>query len=400
MADQQPIQSNPVLSYYQDWASRTPYVTRCCMIGMLSFYILSFFFKTDLILGNQAYYTVMKLEIYRLVLSPLVGNSIINMILIAIFFPEMGARIEYNIGSAGFLSLIGLLTLAVNTSFALFCISMFYAGSHVALFWSCAGFWTVLFALITIECLQLPDAPRRMMFIPMDIPSKFFPLIMFIIFSLFTGPQLDMAVSMVIGFAYSKGYFDKFKITPAYLERSESSGVLTYFRNNPGWILTSGALGNTSWSQQQVARDAQEEKSQSGSGGGSVYSAGNNRSSETKAEQPKNQFPGSGHKLTPTSMTSWIPTAGTTATAPSARDIAARRLAALQRQSLADQTTTAYDVTKPGVDKAGAVTGANAVHGEEALTQLMEMGYARADAARALAMSDGSLFGATQILTT
>eukprot|EP01036_Dinobryon_divergens_P055494 gene55494-74089_t len=44
--------NNPILQYYQDWSSRTPFVTRSSMIGM-------------------AYFTVMHLELYRLILSPL-----------------------------------------------------------------------------------------------------------------------------------------------------------------------------------------------------------------------------------------------------------------------------------------------------------------------------------------
>jgi hypothetical protein len=146
---------NPVLQYYQEWSNRTPFVTRCSMIGVVVLYILSFFLRTDLYFGNQAYFSVMHLEIYRLILSPLVGNSIITIILIALFYPVMGTKIEYSMGSAGFICLIGILTIATNVIFDVICMSLHYAGSSLAIFWNCSGFWLILFALIVMECMQV-----------------------------------------------------------------------------------------------------------------------------------------------------------------------------------------------------------------------------------------------------
>lgn len=153
--EQQTGSGNPLRDYYQEWSGRTPFVTRCTMIGMVLVYILSFFIKVDLVLGNQPYYSVMHLEIYRLVLSPLAGNSILTLIMVAFFYPVMGTKFEFSMGSGGFLCLLGILTLATNIIFAVICLMMHSAGSPLALFWNCSGFWSVLFALIVIESLMV-----------------------------------------------------------------------------------------------------------------------------------------------------------------------------------------------------------------------------------------------------
>lgn len=87
-----------------------------------------------------------------------------------------------------------------------------------------------------------------MMMVPVDIPSKYFPLIMYALFSLFTGPQLDYAIAMGIGFLYQKSYLDRMKPTSYYLESLESqSGMLHSISRSKGWVLAGAALGHDAW---------------------------------------------------------------------------------------------------------------------------------------------------------
>lgn len=48
----------------------------------------------------------------------------------------------------------------------------------------------IVFALLVTECMAMPDVPRQMLFIPVQIPSKYFPLVLYVFFCLFSGPQL------------------------------------------------------------------------------------------------------------------------------------------------------------------------------------------------------------------
>jgi hypothetical protein len=77
--------NNPVLQFYQKWSDQTPFVTKTVTLLLIACYILSFFFNADLTLGNVTYFTLMKLEIYRFIFSPIVGNSLLILILIGIF---------------------------------------------------------------------------------------------------------------------------------------------------------------------------------------------------------------------------------------------------------------------------------------------------------------------------
>ena len=125
------------------------------MITMVFCYLLSFFFSAGTVLGNQPYFSIFSFEIYRLILSPFVGNSLFNLIMIALFYPSMGTRMEATTGSSAFLCLLGTLSLVTNVFFSVVCIMFYLFGMVEALFFDCSGFWVVLFGLVTIECMQV-----------------------------------------------------------------------------------------------------------------------------------------------------------------------------------------------------------------------------------------------------
>ena len=82
--DQQSSSQNPLKQMYDEWSTKTPFVTRNSLIGIVLIYILSFFFSADVTLGNIPYFSVMHFEIYRIALAPVVGNSIMTIILMVI----------------------------------------------------------------------------------------------------------------------------------------------------------------------------------------------------------------------------------------------------------------------------------------------------------------------------
>lgn len=73
--------------------------------------------------------------------------------------------------------------------------------------------------------MQNPEAPRQMMFIPVNIPSKYMPLVMYGFFCLFSGLQLDFFIAIVIGYLYSQDYFAKAMPSSEFLTSLEGPNV-------------------------------------------------------------------------------------------------------------------------------------------------------------------------------
>lgn len=215
---------NPFLQSYQAWAVRTPAVTRYSTIVLTIVYILTWFFSLEDLFANVPYYTLFYFEVYRLVLSPLVGNSLLTLILVYLVYPSLGVKMETSMGSAAFLYLIVFFTLAVNISFLLVCLLFVMFQQYSSLGWVSMDFWTLLFALITLDCMQMPDMPRRLMFIPVDISSKYIPLVLYFILCLFSGFVLSYALSLAVGYLWMRGTLDYFRPSSQFLERQESEG--------------------------------------------------------------------------------------------------------------------------------------------------------------------------------
>ena len=386
---------NPYVDYYNRWSDSTPYVTRTSIIGIVVVYILSWFFTLDRILANIPYYTIFYFEVYRLILSPLVGNSILNVIIIMLFYPTMAARMENSVGSTNFIVLLGMISILTNILFVAVCVLLDVTGYPGAILWPCMGFWDIIFGLITIECLALPDLPRQLMFIPVNIPSKYFPLVVYAFFAIFNGPSMDFALSMVVGAAYSKGYLDRLKLSAGYVDNMESgSGFLHSASRQRGWVLAGLAIGHEAWLPTNAAtadRSTSEGSSGGANSGFSSFSPWGNRnatsggpsggggsSSGSGNSKEINLFPGSGRTLSSSSgggVYSALPTAPPMSS-PTREEVAQRRL----KQLVGDKSDTQ---TKQ----------------EQDIETLTSMGFSSQESMRALSQAGGDIEEAIAILT-
>jgi len=243
-----PPNQNPILKHYETWSNATPAVARTSMLTIVGVYIFSWLMDLTMYLSNIPYFTVQEFEIYRLFLSPLVSNSFFTVILLAFFYPSMASRLESGMGSGPFLTLIATISLITNIAFVGVCYTLsLLMGSQMALFYTCTGFWTILFALIVIECMKMPETPRRLLFIPIDIPSKWFPLALYGFFALLGGPSLDNLIAMGVGYGYSFGYFDSLQVSATTVAQWETSGFLSGPAQARGWISSGAALGHAAW---------------------------------------------------------------------------------------------------------------------------------------------------------
>ena len=136
--DQGAGQQNPMLRYYETWSATTPAVARLSIMGLVGVYLFSWLMDLSMYFANVPYYTIYSLELYRVVLSPLVGNSIMTVLIIFLFYPAMATRLENSMGSGAFLALLTTFSMATNLVFLFLCFLMSMLSSdNLPLFWSC-----------------------------------------------------------------------------------------------------------------------------------------------------------------------------------------------------------------------------------------------------------------------
>lgn len=246
MMEADPSLPNPVLDRYLTFKRDTPLVTRFILFSQLFFFGLSFFFAQTLSFGlaNIPQFTIKQLEIYRILLSPLVCDSFLSLIFA--FSNFHGCRLEQSMGSTSFLLLIlsiGVLTNMIFDAFA-FLTSMI-TGSEAYLMSSASGIWIVLFGIMPIECSRAPQQQRKILFFPVR-NQKYYTVALYFVFILFGLSRWSHIISIGLGYAYANGYLERLKPQAGRCKRLEET-VLQSLTKNEGWIACNQILGSGAW---------------------------------------------------------------------------------------------------------------------------------------------------------
>ncbi|KAL7478295.1 hypothetical protein ACHAW6_004065 [Cyclotella cf. meneghiniana] len=262
-----PPQPNPVLTAYEGYIRDTPLVTRYVLNSLVISYFLSFFVNPAYALANIPLFTIFKFELYRVITSPLICTDILSLFFAFMGFMNHGIRLEQSMGSSLFAVLFFSLTLVSNALFLIISVILWgLTNSQGYLVGASMGIWSVLLAIIAVECSQAPpDTQRRLFFL--TVPTLYYPLVLLALFSMFAGVKLAYCLGVAVGYAYGYGKLDRIKVSTDRVKRwesHESGGCLRGFVGRPGWVSVSMASGAGAWSEAGVA----------GNSGGSSESSG------------------------------------------------------------------------------------------------------------------------------
>jgi membrane associated rhomboid family serine protease len=171
-------------------------------MGQAITWILSFFIDFSFALSNIAHFTIFKFELYRIVLSPFVCPSIMSLVFAYISFVDNGRRLEFSMGSTAFAALLMMIAVVTNLAHLVVCFTLYaLSGNRVYLFTPSIGIWIILFGVIAIECAKAPQNSMRKLFF-FTIPTMYYPLALFCLFSIFGGFHISYILSMAVGYAY------------------------------------------------------------------------------------------------------------------------------------------------------------------------------------------------------
>mmetsp|Transcript_18167 Transcript_18167/g.57058 ORF Transcript_18167/g.57058 Transcript_18167/m.57058 type:complete len:340 (+) Transcript_18167:1039-2058(+) len=283
-------EENPFGRAYEDWRARTPLLSRVMAVGILVCYVASWLVDISWAVACIPYKTAFKGQVYRLVLSPLGGNSLLGALFAAFALGDsVGPRLERSLGTLSFGALTLVAVVGINLCFVALCLVAAASSPEVALYVS-AGAWSPLLTLITVESLSAPEATRRLLFLPIEIPRLYYPLALAGLFMLLEGPRLDLALGVGLGYAERYGYLSAFRPPTALLSRIETQRCLAHLVADPAYVTARAALGAAAWV--QLTQDADWAERRSSSGLATVLDAFRRR---TAADEPVRQrFPDSG----------------------------------------------------------------------------------------------------------
>jgi membrane associated rhomboid family serine protease len=200
-----PQPPNPILSAYEGFVRDTPLVTRYVLTTLFMTWFLSFFIDPFFALSNIPYYSLLRFEVYRIILSPFLCSNLLSLVFAYLSFNTSGKRLEFSMGSTAFGWLLVTVGMATNIAFIALCFVLSALTNEEG--WvhrSASGIWTILFGIISIECVSASQASlRQYQIFSVSIPTLYYPLVLWGIFSLLGGFSLGDLISVGIGYAYA-----------------------------------------------------------------------------------------------------------------------------------------------------------------------------------------------------
>lgn len=174
-------------------------------------------------------------ELYRLFISPFAHASILHLFFNCLFLHQVGPQLERLMGSFRFYcATVYFFIVCIFVEFlCLFLIDQLPIASGRASSSCSLGFSGILFAYLVVHS-QLSEYPTYSVYGCFDVPTKYYPLALLILFQLIGSNVsfLGHMAGMVGGYFYLFGYFDA--LVPFSAKNLE---LELHLNSLPGWII-------------------------------------------------------------------------------------------------------------------------------------------------------------------
>ena len=222
------------------------FIKTILLITTILYLLNNFVFNISFYISNIPYYTINKIQIWRLFTTSLMNTGIINILLSLALWAKFGSILEDKIGTILYLFIFIINSTAIQILYSIL-ISIFsliiknknilklkYDNKYNVYN---SGIWPYIMCELTLLSLSNPNQIIKLFFFP-EIKAKFYPIIVFIIFSLLNNLIVDFEV--FCGILYSIIYHflikNKLKISNQFIKRIEKTNFINCFMKFGGFI--------------------------------------------------------------------------------------------------------------------------------------------------------------------
>jgi membrane associated rhomboid family serine protease len=253
-----PPQDNPILTAYESYQKDTPFITRTIMSTQAASYVVNIFFDTSFAFANKPVFTLYQYEVYRIITSLFICSSFFSLIFAYFSFVPVGKRLELSTGSTEFACnflTIGVLTNVLYLVFTVL-LDTLVAGQYWLILPS-FGLWNSFFGLIAMECTKAPQGSMRMVLF-FTVPTIYYPLALWVLFSLMSGFSLSLAhlISIGLGYAFGYGHLDQLRISKPRCKIWEEKYLENFPSEEINFVVSSNAMGSGAWSEEETGGDS------------------------------------------------------------------------------------------------------------------------------------------------
>ena len=203
-----------------------PLFLKCYFIITIILYFLNLIFSSiSFYLINHASYTLLKFQIWRLITSVFITTNIIPIILAFLLWVKYATLLEMSLGTIKY-----TLIFFINSICIQILNIIFY--SFFSLFSS------ILMCEMTLLCVNNPESPMKLLFLPYTVKAKIYPLVLIVIFFISNFFKLD--VEIISGAIYGLIYYyflkSRLQISDTFVQNLEISSFFKWLSGVSGFI--------------------------------------------------------------------------------------------------------------------------------------------------------------------
>ena len=224
-----------------------PFFVKWFMFLTLIFFLINLFTPyIAFYLANIPYFTIFHCQIWRLFTTAFITTGLINIIFSLLIFYRYSISIENDIGTIKYMLnffrncffiqityclLVLMISLVIRNSMLLK-MKLTMGGVRND------GLWPILMCEITLFCLSNPERDMRFFFFPCVFKAKYYPLILFGIFTILSNFNIDFELLSGIGFGFLCHYYLKNKIefSNQFALKMENSFLCKWMKNKKGFV--------------------------------------------------------------------------------------------------------------------------------------------------------------------
>ena len=168
-----------------------PFFIRIIVFSTLIFFIINLF--TPIIafyLVDVPYYTILRLQLWRLFTSPFITTSLVSIFFSLLFWFRHAIKLEQEKGTVKYMLTFFMNSFCIQT---MYCILMLIISliiqNPIMLRMKITmrgvinkGLWPILMCDLTLICLRNPESNMRFFFFPCNIKAKYYPFFFIWIF--------------------------------------------------------------------------------------------------------------------------------------------------------------------------------------------------------------------------
>ena len=224
-----------------------PFFIRIIVFSTLIFFIINLY--TPIIafyFVDVPYYTILRLQLWRLFTTPFITTSLISIFFSLLFWFRHAIKLEQEKGTVKYMLTFFMNSFCIQTMYCiLILIISLIIQNPIMLRMKITirgvrnkGLWPILMCDLTLICLRNPESNMRFFFFPCNIKAKYYPFFLFGFFTLLSNFNIDFEILCGIVFGFLNHYYlkDKIEINNVFALKVENSFLCHWMINKKGFI--------------------------------------------------------------------------------------------------------------------------------------------------------------------